>query len=91
MLGIPESTYPISFEVAGQGKIIHTQPHPNITGSSIVLLSATEIFSSEPHLGAANNISIANVVPQKGSVSVVINTGWSGSSITIKVSGIIIS
>jgi len=32
----------ITFEEAGQGKIIHTFPLAGATGSSIVVLSATE-------------------------------------------------
>jgi hypothetical protein len=77
------------FEAAGQGQIIHTQPHPLVTASSILVASVTEVHTGIPFLGAANNISIANLVPQNGSILVVINTNWSGSNISVKVSGII--
>lgn len=87
---LPANSFFFNFEVSGHGKIVHTQPLAEVTGSSTVVVSATEVKTGFPLLGAANNISIANVIPQNGSIIVVINTGWSGSDISIKVSGIVV-
>jgi hypothetical protein len=85
---LPANSFLFGFEVSGHGRIVHTHPLAEVTGSSTVVASATEVRMGFPFLGAANNISIANVIPQNGSIIVVINTGWSGSDINIKVSGI---
>jgi len=70
-------------------------PLEGVTKNSIVVASITEILvppgssigsdDNIPFLGDANNMLIKNVVPEEnGVVTMMIDTGWSGGPINIR-------